>query len=502
VRLRSRPGSWRWLLAHELRLLWRLTGSTRSKTFIVLGLVIFAAAHLAGYVLMAMADIDVLLRAAPVPVILFSALVLLLVLSASFGLAVSAMFDRGDLDLLMSSPVPFASVYAVRGIAVALGSVATVGVFWLPMAHMGPFHGRWGTLASYPALVAIGLACAAISLAATLLLVRLLGVRRARVTAQVLGAVVGASLILGMQAEAILPRSTRVALREWASSNAVMDWLGPQSLLAWPVRAVFGDPVPLLAVVALGVGLFVLAIRTTGAAFAAAVQAAPRPASGRGAQRAADRPFRSGLARIVIAKELTLIARDPSLIAKSLLQILYLVPIFLILLRRSDLASVMGASLVMLASALAGTLAYITVSGEEAPDLLGAAPVADERLRWLKVAAALLPVGVILLPFLAWFASRSLEMLAILLAFLGAALASSAVVQVWGGTPGTGRDLKMRARHNVLANLIEGFSNLGWAAGCYLAMSGMPRAAVAAATAGALGPTAAWLAGRRRRHEA
>jgi ABC-2 type transport system permease protein len=215
--------------------------------------------------------------------------------------------------------------------------------------------------------------------------------------------------------------------------------------------------------------------------------------------RGEARPFRSGLARVVIAKELTLIRRDPNLIARALLQLLYMVPLLVILIRRTDMAPLLGASLVLLCGNLAGTLAWITVSGEEAPDLVGTAPVSQERVRWLKVGAALLPVAIIAAPFLVIFASGSLVRGALVAVFLAGALTSTAVVQVWTGKPGSGRDLKVRGRQNVLANVIDGLSGFGWAGACFLAVTGQGHFVPLALCLALVGPVVAWFAGRRRR---
>ncbi len=248
-----------------------------------------------------------------------------------------------------------------------------------------------------------------------------------------------------------------------------------------------------------GFGLLAWVIHATTASFAAAAQEDPGIAPRARARAGPARPFRSGLAAVVIAKEVKLIARDPMLIAKALVQLVAMVPLMLILLRKSYAAGLLAASLVLLASMLAGILAWIAVSGEEAPDLLGSAPVGGERLRWLKVAAALLPVAAICVPFLAWYALLSLRLFAIVACFLALSLTSSGVIQVWTGTPGSGRDLRMRARKNWLANLVESMAAFGWAGACYLAIAGHYAWALAPAFFGLAGPAAGWLIGRLRR---
>ncbi|HEY4997825.1 MAG TPA: hypothetical protein VII36_01720, partial [Usitatibacter sp.] len=380
------------------------------------------------------------------------------------------------------------------GISVGLASVAMAALFWLPFANMAAVFGHWGALASYPVLVAMGLLCSALAFAGTLALVRWLGPRRARVAAQVAGAIAGAFLVIAMQFGNLLPKSRQVAIAAWLASEEGRAWFGAHSVLTWPVRALFGDPFPTIAMLTLGVGAFALVVRITTERFASAVQEGPVAATPR--RRAARRRFREGLARIVIAKELLLIARDPTLIAKSLVQLLYLVPMIVILFRRADLYAVLAGSVVVMASSLAGTFAWITVSGEEAPDLVAASPVSSEHVRWLKVGAALVPSGVALVPFLAWYASRSLGDFAIFALFAAAGLISAAVIHVWTGKPGQPRDLAARRKQNVAMNFIEAFGGFGWGAACFCAMTGRYALMPVGVVLGLAAPVAAWLSRR------
>jgi ABC-2 type transport system permease protein len=463
----------------------------------VLGLVIVVGMHVAAYAFLRRFDPDAALARGAGAAIVASAFVLLLVLSSAFGLAAHALFTRGDLDLLLSSPVPVANVYAARGVVVGIGAVATVAVFLLPFANVAPLHGHWRALAAYPVLAAIGLACAALAFAATFALVRAFGLRRARVIAQVAGALAGGAMVLAMQAQAILPRSAREGFAAWMSSDAVAWWLSRDSPLLWPLRGLWGEALPALGTVAAAVALFALVIRATTPSFAAAATQPPVPAAGSRPRSAAARRFRSGVARIVIAKELTLIARDPLLIAQTLLQVVYMVPLFLILLRNSQPPALMAAALVMLAMSLAGSLAWMTVSGEESPDLLGSAPVSLERVRWLKAAAAVLPVAVLALPFLAWFAIELPRAALVLAPCLAAGLFSSAVVQVWTAKPNPRRDLRVRHKQGFLVNLAELLSATGWALVCYLAITRVGEWYWGAALA-LVSPAVAWISARGR----
>jgi ABC-2 type transport system permease protein len=492
VALRLRPATWPWLLFHETRLLWRASGGARITIIIAFLVILVIPIHFLGWALLRRFDLEAMLHARSDLVIWVTAFVMLLVLSSAVGLAVNVLFSRGDMDLLLSSPVPIRNLYAVRGISVGLASIVLLAIFLLPIANMGPVFGRWRMLAAYPVLVAVGLLCAALAFNLTLALARWLGARRARVVAQVLGAFAGASLVLGMQVMNMLPQSTQAAFATWVKSDMKAAWLGPHSVLTWPARAFFGDPLPAVAMLALGLGAFWLTVRFTADRFVSSAQEVATAPSARRPGAHPARRFRGDLARIVIAKELVLIARDPMLIAKSLLQCLYLLPMMLALIRNANAAPVLAATLVVMASSLAGTFAWLTISGEEAPELLESSPVSKDHVRWLKVCAALMPVVAMLLPFLAWYAWLSLEMFAIVAVAAAAAITSTAVIQVWTGKPGSPRDLRARQKQSVAMNLVELFGSLGWAAACYCAIVGYYWSVPVGVIFGLAGPVAAW----------
>ncbi|WP_229425440.1 hypothetical protein [Massilia sp. Se16.2.3] len=96
---------------------------------------------------------------------------------------------------------------------------------------------------------------------------------------------------------------------------------------------------------------------------------------------------------IVVVKEWRLIARDPHLISQVLLQLLYLLPLCLVVFREGSLQLPgTGAGLTMLCGSLSAALASIILLAEEAPDLLHTAPANAAAVRFAKLAAAVMPV--------------------------------------------------------------------------------------------------------------
>lgn len=120
------------------------------------------------------------------------------------------------------------------------------------------------------------------------------------------------------------------------------------------------------------------------------------------------------------------------------------------------------------------------------------------RLRWLKVAASLVPVLVLMVPFVAWYAYESPAMGMVLLAFLAASLAGSATVHVWATPLGGGRDLGRGSSQNIVVRIADTLSTFGWAGGCYLALQGSVFAAAGVAV-GLIAPCVAWAMGQARR---
>ena len=144
------------------------------------------------------------------------------------------------------------------------------------------------------------------------------------------------------------------------------------SVVWWPARAVLGDMTALAAVLSGGILLLAAAIALFSARFGDhAIAAAGVSDSG-----VMQRRWRSGFRRVspratLRRKEWTLLRRDPWLASQTLMQLLYLLPPGLMLWRafgsRNDDLVLLVPVLVMAAGQLAGGLAWLAISGEDAP---------------------------------------------------------------------------------------------------------------------------------------
>lgn len=152
----------------------------------------------------------------------------------------------------------------------------------------------------------------------------------------------------------------------------------------------------------------------------------------RGLER--DISFYRGAMAAVVSKELWLLWRDPKTLALVLLRFAFLVPL-----------AVMAAS----------SLAWITVCGEEARELVEAAPIARWRLGAAKLAVACVLPLLALAPMAIWLGSLDLFAGLAMLPLAGVAALSMAVVQSWHGPRMPRTAFRKRPAALLLMGLIE-----------------------------------------------
>ena len=216
--------------------------------------------------------------------------------------------------------------------------------------------------------------------------------------------------------------------------------------------------------------------------------------------------FRASLFDTVVVKEWRLIARDPHLISQVLLQLVYLLPLFFLVRANADpTGPAVGAGLTLLCSSLAGSLAWIVIVGEDAPDLLLSAPAAAAHIRLAKLAAAAMPpLALVALPLL-WLVARA-PLTGLLVGFtVTAAVLCAALIVQWLGRPAPRSDFRARGKENFLCSMVElvnSFAGAGWP-GCWsLAVEGVAAGSLACSRPGCWRPRCwrvllAWLLRRR-----
>ena len=117
-----------------------------------------------------------------------------LMLSQAIESVTRVFYARADLDLIMSSPVRLANVFSVRIAATALSVITMALLLSAPFVDVLVIGGGIRWFSAYGVVIAIGLSAAAVAIAVTLMLFRLIGPNRTRLVAQILAAIVGAVL--------------------------------------------------------------------------------------------------------------------------------------------------------------------------------------------------------------------------------------------------------------------------------------------------------------------
>ena len=182
-------------------------------------------------------------------------------------------------------------------------------------------------------------------------------------------------------------------------------------------------------------------------------------------------------AGVLREKEWLLLARDPWLVSQTLMQVLYLVPAALLLWRSfgqgADQLAVLVPVLVMAAGQLAGGLAWLAVSGEDAPDLVATAPVRPASIVRAKIEAVLGIVAIVALPILAGMAFLSVPIALSAAGGIGLAAASATAIQLWFRSQARRDAFRRRQTSSRLATFAEAFSSILWACAAAFAAGGI-----------------------------
>jgi ABC-2 type transport system permease protein len=488
-----------WFARHELRLAWRewvamMTGSRRGrKRAAAVGLVLFAALlHVPAYAVIGRYA-NLTLPLDKTSLIVVTATILLawaLMLSQAIESVTRVFYARADLDLIMSSPVRLATIFSVRIGAIALSVTGMALLLSTPFVDVLVISGGIRWLCAFGVVVAIGLTAAALAIAITILLFRLIGPARTRFVAQILAAIIGAGFVIALQIAAIMSSGTLSRFAVLTSGAAAAYAPDRDSLLWLPARAMLGDGEALLALLAFGLVLLGVVMAIFSPRFAdTVISAAAQGASSRRGSRV--RAFRGGSRQQALRrKEFLLLRRDPWLISQTLMQLLYLVPPALLLWRSfadSSAAIVLITPvIVMAAGQLAGGLAWLTISGEDAADLVASAPLPPSRVMRAKIEVVLIAIAAIFAPLVAVLAFASPRQAAVTAAAVVVAAASATSIQLWFRVQARRSQFRRRQTSSRLATFAEAFSSIGWAASAALLLAVPVAGAVSAVMTAAL----------------
>ena len=465
-----------WFAEHEWRLAWRdwlsmITAGRRERLrrvgIAIAAFIVFM--HFVAYWMVgryADATID---KQTLVTITMSVLLSWMLMISQAMESITRAFYARSDLDLILASPVDSNRLFGVRIATIALGTTMMALPLAAPFIDVLIARGGWRWLGAYGLIVAMGAGATALAVGMTVILFRALGARRTRFVAQVFAALIGAAFVIGLLVAAILAYGTisRAALLHSTTLLALVPDAG--SIVYWPARAALGATIPLLGVLVVSLTLLAAAVAFVAPRFGEyAIAAAGAGQSNvvrtrRDAFRGGTSP-RSALRR----KEWILLRRDPWLMSQTLMQMLYLVPPALMLWRSFDRGNgalqLLVPVLVMAAGQLAGGLAWLAISGEDAPDLVATAPVPAHFILRAKIEAVLGAVAIIFAPLVVALAIASAWHALVAAGGIAVAAAAATAVQFWFRSQAKRSQFRRRQVSSRLATFAEAFSSIGWAA--------------------------------------
>lgn len=463
--------------AHEFRLAWRdlygmLSGNRpgRGRRILLVLTVILAGLHL-----LAWAALKPVLESGIEPdlptLVMVSGFLLLpvsLMASQAMESITRAFYTRSDLELILASPAPGTKLFAVRMLAIALATTSLTLLVSAPAINVLAAFDQPGWLMAYPVIYAFGLLATAFAILLTMGLFVVIGPKKTRLVAQIVAAVVGAGFVIGIQLIAISAIGS-ISRFELLQSEALLSAAPALESTTWTAaKGAMGDAASTMTLFGLAVTGFAATIALTARHYAEIVVRAGSADMGGGPAKAKEVTFkRMNAAHMLRRKEWKLLMRDKWLISQTLMQLLYLIPPAFMLWHSfgsgNSMAVVIVPVVVMAAGQLAGGLAWLAISGEDAPELVITAPVSPQQVIRAKIEAVLTGVGVIAFPLILATALLSPSAAFIAAACLAASVISATAIQLWFKSQAKRSNFRRRQTSSRMATMAEAFSSILWA---------------------------------------
>ena len=473
-----RPATLLWFARHEMRLSWRdihamLTAGhpTRLAALVIFLLFAIAFMHLIalGIIYPWVENGWVATKENLLTISVFGLMFWSVMLSQALESVTRAYYSRDDLDLILSSPASSRRLFAVRAAGIALTTFLLSCAITSPLINCLAFLNSWHWLAAYAVLLAFSFISTALGILITLSLFKIVGPKRTRFIAQIVAAIVGACFIIGIQIAAILYYNSYSGFTLLRSDEFIAAAPDAGNLLWIPARAVSGELKPFLITVFIGFAASALTIFLGSSSFskhAVSTAGLARPAMRQ--KVSSKKLFRMQSQKQALRKkEWRLLQRDPWLLSQILMQIFYLLPPALMMWinfsNRAGIYIVVIPVLVMAAGQLSGGLAWLAISGEDAPELVATAPVKARSVLIAKIEAVLFVVALIMLPLFLLMSLASLQMAAIATLCSVMAASSAITVQMWFRSVAKRSMFRRRQVASRASTLCEALLSISWA---------------------------------------
>jgi hypothetical protein len=378
-------------------------------------------------------------------------------LSGGLVRALVVLHEQDDSSLLMSAPVSPRAILAGRLFGNALQSCLVDGFIIIPYINVRVFTlgGHPEFLWGYAVWFALAIIVTCLDGLFSFGLIRWFGLRRARFFSQAIPflLIFGVTFFAGTVSVSIAQLSPDEAHMppEMQAHFIAMS----HSPLVWIAYAAAGRPLPLLGIFAGTAVLAFITLQLTERAFIEGSQnltenvTAARPGT-------ADAPFRSGVLRLEVRKNMRLIFRTPMMMIQCLAQALMPIGIACVL-GRDDLAEAVAFFVIFASGILCGMFTIAAGTVEECDDLLAMSPHGIRLFRYGKMFSGFfVPLTVLVLVGIGLFIIDEQTLaLTVLLAGIPLGLASSMVGETFA-TP-----VKPGTRPKLLADPIMMIPLLG-----------------------------------------
>lgn len=418
------------IVRNDLRLWWRGPAGRKASwaTGIIGWLLFFVLAHLMAWG--ALAPYAHTGRGGPMLVCLLTASMLAM---TALHRSLEVLYNRADLSLLLSSPVPASTVLLTRLVDITMTTLLGTTMLVLPVTDVAIALFGWQWIWAFPTWFAASLIFVPLGVLTTIVAVERIGARRARTALQLAGMAFGLAAVVVTQ----VPNWQRASAPRGTSSPPPADpfaWLDVPPLQQL-VAAASGAWQWLLPLVTLAAGLFALARHSLATRFVGSAQGAAadtggerqRPADAGAAWRGA---FRRSSGRTLVRTQFLLLRRDPLLVMRCAMQVVSFAPMFVgAFLFRAAVG--IGGVAMTAAAVIPLHLAALRNANDDGHDFESASPITQRGRARVRSIAFALPLAVLALAAAAFVAANGDALLG---ALIGVAGITNAFAGSWLGT--------------------------------------------------------------------
>ena len=449
---------------------------------ILFGLAFFAALHLAAFSLVSYTWLSPSSNRADLMAGLSTSVwcfLLFVMISGGLARALVVLHEQDDSNLLLSSPVSPRAILAARLFGNALQSCLVDGFIIVPYINvricvLGGFH--WNFLWGFPVWFALAIIVTCIDGLFSFGLIRWLGMRRARLFSQAIPFVLifavtfltgSLSLsVAGMDVNVTEPHMPPVMQDKFiALSHTPMVGMA---------RAAAGSLPHLAIIFASAAALALITLRLTERAFIEGTQNLAENVT-TAVPGKVDAPFRAGVLKLEIRKNLRLIVRTPMMMVQCIAQVLTPVGIAFVL-GREDIPRAVCFFVIFVTGVLSGMFTIAAGTVEECDDLLRMAPRRFFLFRLGKMMSGCFwPMGIVLMVMAGLFmAGEWFLAVAVFFAAVPLGAASSVVGETFATPVKTGSRAKLLADPIMMIPLLGMQITSGLVAGLIVLASAFP----------------------------